>query len=43
MAFGSGFITGLAGSFDKMLQLDMQRNQDRLSRAEQYASTRRLQ
>ena len=43
MAFGSGFITGLAGSFDKMLQLDMQRNQDRMSRAEQYASTRRLQ
>ena len=43
MAFGSGFITGLASSFDKMLQLDMQRNQDRLSRAEQYASTRRLQ
>lgn len=43
MAFGTGFITGLAGSFDKMLQLDMQRNQDRLSRAEQFASTRRLQ
>lgn len=43
MGFGTGFITGLAGSFDKMLQLDMQRNMDRMSRAEQYASTRRLQ
>ena len=37
MAFGTGFITGLAGSFDKMIQLDMQRNFDKLSRAEEYA------
>ena len=43
MGFGTGFITGLAGSFDKMLQLDMQRNQDRMSRAETYALTRRQQ
>lgn len=37
MAFGTGFITGLAGSFDKMIQLDMQRNFDKMSRAEDYA------
>jgi len=37
MAFGTGFITGLAGSFDKMIQLDMQRNFDKMSRAEEYA------
>ena len=37
MGFGTGFVTGLAGSFDKMLQLDMQRNFDKMSRAEEYA------
>ena len=43
MGFGTGFVTGLASSFDKMLQLDMQRNMDRMSRAEGYAATRRMQ
>lgn len=43
MGFGTGLVTGLASGFDKMLQLDMQRNQDRLSRAETYALTRRQQ
>ena len=37
MAFGTGFITGLASSFDKMIQLDMQRNFDKMNRAEEYA------
>lgn len=37
MGFGTGFVTGLASSFDKMLQLDMQRNFDKMSRAEDYA------
>ena len=37
MGFGTGFVTGLASSFDKMLQLDMQRNFDKMSRAEEYA------
>jgi len=37
MAFGTGFITGLASSFDKMIQLDMQRNFDKMSRAEDFA------
>ena len=41
--FGTGFITGLAGSFDKMIQLDMKRNMDKLSRAEDYALQRREQ
>jgi len=43
MGFGTGFVTGLASSFDKMLQLDMQRNMDKMSRAEGYAATRRMQ
>lgn len=37
MGFGTGFVTGLASSFDKMLQLDMQRNFDKMSRAEDFA------
>ena len=43
MGFGTGLVTGLASGFDKMMQLDMQRNQERLSRAETYALTRRQQ
>lgn len=43
MGFGEGLVTGLATGFDKMMQLDMQRNMDRLSRAETYALTRRGQ
>ena len=43
MSFATGLVTGLASGFDKMLQLDMQRNMDRMSRAEQYATTRRMQ
>ena len=43
MGFGSGFVTGLASSFDKALQMDMKRNQDRLSKAETYMVTRREQ
>ena len=40
MGFGTGLVTGLASGFDKMMQLDMQRNPERLSRAETYALTR---
>lgn len=43
MGFGTGFITGLATSFDKAVQLDIKRNQDRLSRAEEYMMQRRMQ
>jgi len=43
MGFGAGFVTGLASSFDKALQLDMQRNQDRLSKAETYMMARQQQ
>jgi hypothetical protein len=43
MGFGAGLVTGLASGFDKMMQLDMKRNMDRMSRAETYALTRREQ
>ena len=43
MGFGAGFVTGLASSFDKALQLDMQRNQERLSKAETYMLARQQQ
>ena len=43
MGFGTGLVTGLASGFDKMLQLDLKQNMDRLSRAETYALTRREQ
>ena len=36
MGFGTGFATGLATSVDRMLQLDIQRNMDRLSKADTY-------
>tara|TARA_S200002703_G_scaffold40105_1_gene34991 strand:- start:173 stop:1420 length:1248 start_codon:yes stop_codon:yes gene_type:complete len=37
MSFATGLVTGLASGFDKMLQLDMKRNFDKMSRAEEYA------
>ena len=40
MGFGTGFVTGLASSVDKMLQLDIQRNMDRMTRAETYLAQR---
>lgn len=43
MGFGAGFVTGLASSFDKALQMDMKRNQDRLSKAETYMMARQQQ
>tara|TARA_R100001460_G_scaffold25386_3_gene51045 strand:+ start:2695 stop:3984 length:1290 start_codon:yes stop_codon:yes gene_type:complete len=43
MSFGEGFVTGLASSLDRALQVDMQRNMDRMSRAEEFATRRRLQ
>ena len=43
MGFTTGLATGLASGLDKMLQLDLKQNMDRLSRAETYALTRREQ
>jgi hypothetical protein len=40
MGFGTGFATGLATSVDRMLQMDIQRNMDRMSRADNYLMTR---
>lgn len=37
MGFGTGLVTGLASGFDKMVQLDMKRNFDKMSRAEEYS------
>jgi hypothetical protein len=38
--FGAGFVTGLASSVDNMLKKDIERNQDRLSRAQIYLTER---
>ena len=38
--FGAGFVTGLASSVDTMLKKDIERNQDRLSRAQLYLTER---
>lgn len=40
MGFGTGFVTGLASSVDRMLQLDINRNMERLSKADDYLLTR---
>lgn len=40
MGFGTGFAEGLATSVNRMLQLDIQRNMDRMSRAENYLYNR---
>ena len=38
-----GFKEGFFGSLNNMVKLDMQRNMDRMSRVEQYQTTRRMQ
>ena len=43
MGFGTGFVTGLASSVDKMLQLDINRNMERLSKADDYLLARHEQ
>tara|TARA_B000000557_G_scaffold188584_1_gene154440 strand:- start:17470 stop:18792 length:1323 start_codon:yes stop_codon:yes gene_type:complete len=40
MGFGTGFATGLATSIDRMLQMDIQRNMDRMSKADTYLASR---
>tara|TARA_B100000212_G_scaffold106640_1_gene78987 strand:+ start:2534 stop:3865 length:1332 start_codon:yes stop_codon:yes gene_type:complete len=40
MGFGTGFVTGLASSVDRMLQMDIQRNMDRMSKADTYLASR---
>jgi len=43
MGFGTGFAEGLATSVNRMLQMDIDRNMDRLSRADNYLMTRSSQ
>lgn len=43
MGFGSGFVTGLASSFDKALQLNNKNIMDSMSKAETYMYERRAQ
>lgn len=43
MGFGTGFVTGLASSVDRMLQLDINRNMERLSKADDYLLARHEQ
>ena len=43
MGFGTGFVTGLASSVDRMLQQDINRNMERLSKADEYLLARHEQ